>query len=218
MRHERKIRPASDDGMIVEERLARQTLRYSPIAILPRALAPTVAAELDALPVHRLPHFRLEGDLKTLRREAQLRLAEAKFGPDWLKEWLVNDLSFLGLMFEQLTGAQHQCLRRDVIEDDACRRFHTDNVRYRIVTTYRRPGTEWLPPMLLPPSHSARRSQVTTSGSSSAVGSPSCAGLVMQQRTVPVSCTAHLQSRGQASPGSLWRLMSRLAIPDPRRD
>lgn len=135
--------------MSVEERLTRQTLRSGPIGILPRALDPTVAAELDALPVHRLPRLRLEGDLKTLRREAQLHLAESEFGPGWLAEWLVNDMSFLGLMFAQLTGAQRLCLRLDVVEDDACRKFHVDNVLYRLVTTYRGPGTEWVPPHAL---------------------------------------------------------------------
>jgi hypothetical protein len=149
MRHERAFRSAPNDGMSVGERLTRQALRSGPIGILPRALDPTVAAELDALPVHCLPRLRLEGDLKTLRREARLHLAESEFGPDWLAEWLVNDLSFLGLMFEQLTGAQRLCLRLDVIEDDACRKFHVDNVRYRLVTTYRGPGTQWLPPHAL---------------------------------------------------------------------
>ncbi|QRM33208.1 DUF1826 domain-containing protein (plasmid) [Microvirga sp. VF16] len=202
MRHEREIRPAPGAGMIVGERLTRQTLRSGPIGVLPRTLDPAVVAELDALPVHRLPRLRLEGDLKTLRREVPLRLAKAEFGPDWLAEWLVNDLSFLGLMFEQLTGAQRLCLRLDVIEDDACRKFHVDNVFYRLVTTYRGPGTQWLPPHVSSPSRRAPRSQVTTSDSLIAVGSPSCAVLAVQRRNVPVFCTAHLQSSGKASPGS----------------
>jgi hypothetical protein len=148
MRHERDIRSGRLEGTATPdgERLSRQTLRSGPIGILPRLLDPAVAAELDALPVHRLPHFRLEGDLKSLRREVQLRLAEAGFGPNWLAEWLVDDLSFLGLMYEQLTAATRLCFRLDVVEDDACRKFHVDNVRYRLVTTYRGPGTEWLPP------------------------------------------------------------------------
>lgn len=151
MRHERDIRSDRLEGTVRPdgERLTRQTLRSGPIGILPRMLDPAVAAELDALPVHRLPHFRLEGDLKSLRREVQSRLHEAGFRPDWLTEWLVDDLSFLALMFEQLTGAQRLCLRLDVIEDDACRKFHVDSVRYRLVTTYRGPGTQWLPPHAL---------------------------------------------------------------------
>jgi hypothetical protein len=82
MRHERDIRPTSGDGTVVEERLTRHTLRSSPIGILPRTFDPAVAAELDALPVRHLPRLRLEGDLKTLRREVQLGLAESEFGPD----------------------------------------------------------------------------------------------------------------------------------------
>jgi hypothetical protein len=151
MRHERDFRSDRLEGTATpnKERLTRQTLRTGPIGILPRTLDPAVAAELDALPVHHLPQLRLEGDLKTLRREAQLHLAESKFGPDWLAEWLVNDLSSLGLMFEQPTGAQRLCLRLDIIEDDACRKFHVDNVLHRLVTTYRGPGTQWLPPHAL---------------------------------------------------------------------
>lgn len=146
MRHERDIRPAPGNGMSVEERLTRQTLKSGPIGVMPRTLDPAVTIELDALPVHRLPRFRLEGDRKSLRRSVELRLAQCEFGPNWLAEWLVNDVNFLELMFAQLTGAQRLCLRLDVIEDDACRNFHVDNVRYRLVTTYRGPGTQWLPP------------------------------------------------------------------------
>jgi Protein of unknown function (DUF1826) len=58
-------------------------------------------------------------------------------------------MSFLGLVFEQLTGATRLCLRFDVIEDDACRKFHVATVRYRLVTTYRGPGTQWLSPHAL---------------------------------------------------------------------
>ncbi|MBQ0819196.1 MULTISPECIES: DUF1826 domain-containing protein [Microvirga] len=163
MQPERDIRPESHHRMCVEERLTRQTLQFRPIGILPRALDPVVAAGLDALPVHRLPRLRLEGDLQTLQREVQLRLAKAGIGADWLAEWLGNDLSFLGLMFSQLTGAQRLCLRLKVTENDVCRNFHVDNVRYRLVTTYRGSGTEWVPPhalIALPPSSPIPSGQV----------------------------------------------------------
>ncbi|MBE7220146.1 MAG: DUF1826 domain-containing protein, partial [Caulobacteraceae bacterium] len=37
--------------------------------------------------------------------------------------------------------------------DDMCRAFHVDNVTFRLVTTYRGPGTQWLAPRHL---HEAR--------------------------------------------------------------
>ncbi|MXQ14032.1 DUF1826 domain-containing protein [Microvirga makkahensis] len=124
----------------------RGALRSGPIGLLPRELEPAVASELDAMPPHGLPRMRLEGDPAGPRQQALEELKAGGFGPNRLREWLVNDLNFLALMFEQVTGSRHLSLRLDVIEDDACRRSHTDNVRFRLVTTYRSPGTGWSPP------------------------------------------------------------------------
>jgi hypothetical protein len=42
---------------------------------------------------------------------------------------------FLVRLFEDMTQAKHICLRLETVEDDSCRHFHTDNVRFRLVTT-----------------------------------------------------------------------------------
>lgn len=42
------------------------------------------------------------------------------------------------------SGCKRMKLRLEIIENDACRRFHADYVTYRLLTTYRGPGTQWI--------------------------------------------------------------------------
>ena len=46
----------------------------------------------------------------------------------------------------ELAGTERIRLRLETITDDACERFHTDNVRLRLLCTHRGPGTQWLDP------------------------------------------------------------------------
>ncbi len=46
--------------------------------------------------------------------------------------------------FAQVCGSQWVEVRLEAITDNACPKFHADNVSVRLLTTYRGPGTEWL--------------------------------------------------------------------------
>lgn len=43
-----------------------------------------------------------------------------------------------------ITCDDHAVIRLEIVEDDACRRFHADYVTVRLICTYFGPGTEWL--------------------------------------------------------------------------
>ena len=119
-----------------------------PILIVPRALHGGVARALDALPKEALPRLRYVGAPTALRPTLRRSVAERIGEPRWLVRWFVEDVLDKAALLANLTGAPGIDLRLDVVEDDRCRLFHLDNVRLRLMTTYRGPGTEWISPRI----------------------------------------------------------------------
>ena len=128
------------------QRLSRDSIRSGSIGIMARALDPVFLQAIDGVAGDRLPNLRLTGGIDALRRSIDHELKNCGFTPDWLAQWLSQDAVFLARVFVELTGAPRLRLRLETVVDDACRRFHPDNVRFRLVTTYRGPGTEWISP------------------------------------------------------------------------
>tara|TARA_Y100000996_G_C22448609_1_gene612827 strand:- start:308 stop:1012 length:705 start_codon:yes stop_codon:yes gene_type:complete len=62
---------------------------------------------------------------------------------------LFKDISTVVNIFCSLFDVKNAWLRLDVVEGPMCPRFHVDNVKCRLVSTYFGPGTEWLPNHLL---------------------------------------------------------------------
>lgn len=61
-------------------------------------------------------------------------------------EWhaaLIADIHDLARRFALLMDVDRLTVRLEPVTDDACRRFHADYVRARLITTYHGPGTEW---------------------------------------------------------------------------
>lgn len=56
---------------------------------------------------------------------------------------LAGDIQLLVRRHAALTGEDRLRLRLEVIETDACRRFHADFVTLRLLCTYVGPGTQW---------------------------------------------------------------------------
>lgn len=123
--------------------LSRRAIARLPIAILPRTLDPGVAAALDAMSEAEAPSFRLKG-----RRPAVLHGVgrELKSGlmPRWLADWLTSDIGFLAGVYCDVTGATIIEIRLQAVLGRLCPKFHADDNRFRLVTTYRGPVTEWL--------------------------------------------------------------------------
>ena len=126
-------------------RLSRNSIQTAPISVMARTFDPATLTALDAVEPGHLPRLRLVGKIEHLRKALDRGLAEIAFGPKWLANWLSDDVIFLARLFQELTKTQRLRLRLEAVEDDACRRFHTDKVSFRLVTTYRGPGTEWIP-------------------------------------------------------------------------
>ncbi|MEM7547071.1 MAG: DUF1826 domain-containing protein [Pseudomonadota bacterium] len=67
--------------------------------------------------------------------------ADMKKGP--IRDMLVDDISALADTFGKVMNASHIRLRLDVVNDNACRKFHIDTLTARLVCTYRGAGTQY---------------------------------------------------------------------------
>lgn len=61
------------------------------------------------------------------------------------RAWLTMDIAMLVARLAHLAGARRLRLSFGAVRTDQCRKFHVDYLRYRLVTTYVGPGTEWVP-------------------------------------------------------------------------
>lgn len=60
-------------------------------------------------------------------------------------DWLTKDLGLLVERFGELTCSTRVRVCFGAVRTDQCRKFHYDYLRFRLITTYAGPGTEWLP-------------------------------------------------------------------------
>ncbi len=117
------------------------------LALWRRTLDPELVAELARLP--RLPaqaaRARLApgADWGSQQRAVAALLAHHGLDALDLPLWTADLLDLLD-RFLSLAPDWLVDLRLEVVSDDACRRFHVDRTRLRLVCTYRGPGTEWL--------------------------------------------------------------------------
>jgi hypothetical protein len=93
---------------------------------------------LDA--VHDLA---LTATTEELRAATQVALFEANYPPAFI-DALADDIAMLGGKLSALLDCSTLAVRLEVIETDACRKFHTDYVSLRLISTYVGGATQWL--------------------------------------------------------------------------
>ena len=120
------------------------------ISITERQLTPHIQAFLERVDFAKLDNIRLAGSGETVCQGIFRRLKGETAIPSTLARWLCDDIGALIRMFSRLTGAQTFLVRLEAISNDGCSRFHADNMRYRLVTTYSGPGTQWVAPPYAP--------------------------------------------------------------------
>ena len=94
-----------------------------------KAWAEGCPAEFDG--IVSAPHWELAGALRGLEAASQ--------------GWMERDVHELLERFAALADARRVRVSFGVIRGNRCTKFHVDYVRYRLITTYTGPGTEWLP-------------------------------------------------------------------------
>ncbi|CAM3859370.1 DUF1826 domain-containing protein [Litorimonas haliclonae] len=55
--------------------------------------------------------------------------------------WLANDIQMLATKLGAILSASKLQVRVELVDTDACKKFHRDNVKARLVCTYKGPGT-----------------------------------------------------------------------------
>jgi hypothetical protein len=114
----------------------------SGLVITDGACPSAMAAAIDALPVHGLPNFRMEGPVALVA--AWLDSLSQTPGLVAAQAWIVADVARQARHFADSTGTLHLALKLEIVHDNACRKLHHDYVTHRLVCTYRGPGTQWL--------------------------------------------------------------------------
>ncbi|MEM7044838.1 MAG: DUF1826 domain-containing protein [Pseudomonadota bacterium] len=117
----------------------------SSLALCPREMSPALSPWLDGLPEGALPN----GRILVRKNEAPVALAalfaSSSLPEDDLSRELRNDMVELIERFAAIAGVPEVDVRVERIRHDACKRFHRDHVRMRLICCYRGPTTEWVP-------------------------------------------------------------------------
>ncbi len=154
MMHGQALAPTRPDGTVVAGKsigiLRRIADPAVALALWDRTMARGFVRWLETLPPDRLPHGRVlvaAADAPAalagiLARSATPDTPEARL--------LVTDAAMLARRFAVIAGGTDVDIRLETIRHDACWKFHVDDVRFRLLTTYRGLGTQ-----IASPAHAA---------------------------------------------------------------
>ncbi|MDJ0613956.1 MAG: DUF1826 domain-containing protein [Rhizobiaceae bacterium] len=98
---------------------------------------------MDTLPVEILPSARVIIREEIARDAVEVICQSAGLPNTMQRHYFVQDVVSLAKQFSELMGTRNLRLRFDVIDDNACRKFHIDAVTARLVCTYRGIGTQY---------------------------------------------------------------------------
>lgn len=127
------------------------------LAVWRRSLPVPLADWLDSLPPEQLPEAQFAGPAACVARRATA-VCDLVGLPDSVeRRALVSDIAALAQAFAALVRSPDIDLRLEAVDHDSCWRFHRDHVGLRLNTTYRGPGTQWLPPEHAPRALRAQR-------------------------------------------------------------
>jgi hypothetical protein len=120
------------------------------LAVWRRASVPqfVVALSDPAIAPSDLPRFEgivpSTGASEAVREQLSLQKRLALTDGD--VDELATDIDRLVRVFAKLTKSKEVFVKLEVLADNGCKFWHQDSVSFRLVTTYRGPCTEWVPP------------------------------------------------------------------------
>lgn len=128
--------------------LARVRDPWVGLALWRRTMPEAIARALDALPVEGMPHGRILAPSGQLAAPVDWLLQGCDLAGTPLGGFLRTDILDIARRFAGIVGTDLVDLRLETIHHDACWKFHRDNVRWRLISTYRGPGTQIVAPDL----------------------------------------------------------------------
>ncbi len=114
-------------------------------AIWQRQPAPSFQTWIDRLPAAQLPDLRVTVPVDLAEAAVQTACSIARMPPGPNRETLAGDVGALALIYGQIMKVGYVQVRLDVSRGSMCPKFHLDNVRARLLCTYRGPGTQYVP-------------------------------------------------------------------------
>ncbi|MEL7257488.1 MAG: DUF1826 domain-containing protein [Pseudomonadota bacterium] len=112
-------------------------------AILRRQTPPDIQTWLNDLDPELLPKGRVILPLNAVADAVGHLFDMAELPAGFERNWLKKDIVSLADMFSDLMSARFLRLRLDVVRTNACRKFHIDAIKARLVCTYRGTGTQY---------------------------------------------------------------------------
>lgn len=99
---------------------------------------------LDGLDWDRIDDLDLIIDTADVDRAISEELKGSGYPPGIGQRFLADEIGRLSSIFANLIGSDSLRIRLEVVETDACRKFHADMVDARLLTTLVGPGTQWI--------------------------------------------------------------------------
>lgn len=127
------------------DQISRLSRGLSPVAdgaVWTRALPRAVQNWLDTLPKQQLPQGRVVLPPSKVAACMSELFSGAGHPASPALAWLCVDATRLARCVAEVTGSPLLRLRLEPVFDDACAKFHIDNVVARLICTYRGPGTQ----------------------------------------------------------------------------
>lgn len=115
------------------------------LALWRRALPAETVIWLDRVPFRRLPNGRVLAQLDEVPAALAALFARSGAPDTQAARLLAADMHALTRLFAAAARTQTVDLRLEALSGDACWRFHRDRVPLRLLSTYRGPGTQYVP-------------------------------------------------------------------------
>ncbi len=112
------------------------------LAILKRVVSHNLARAIDRISFRRFSDFRAEGVATFVEPAFRYHVGALGWSAS-VRAALTADVCQILAASEVILPRSTYTVRLERVTDDACRRFHKDNTDFRIITTYRRHGTQW---------------------------------------------------------------------------
>ena len=110
--------------------------------ICTRRLPASVRAALQSLPARAVSGGRFRVPAEEAGRCIHDIFSDWAFDAGEATRWLAADVTALARQMARILAVSHLVVRVELVRDDACRKFHRDTLKARLICTYSGPGTE----------------------------------------------------------------------------
>lgn len=111
------------------------------LAVWQRSLDADIVAQMESLVLGEVDDLLFTSEIDALETGLAEAMAEGGY-PDLPA--LRRDITMLAGQHATIMGDRKVRVRLEVVETDACRKFHADYVKVRTITTYLGQGTQWI--------------------------------------------------------------------------